>query len=79
MFKIAIRQDNKANVIRAYYATLDESERFEVATLSLTLAKDVDELFDKWKAMLQDGLAWFVRQSGSEVTGWTDYRPGDKN
>lgn len=78
--KLAIRTDEKAGVIRAYFSKMDDSERFEVATLDLELARTCDGLFDRWKDALAGALKASVEKAtGLEVTGFETFRPHDKN
>lgn len=77
--KLAIRQDEEAGVIRAYFAQLDDSQRFEVATLHLELTRKCPGLFDAWKEALTEALRQALRETGHVVKHVVEYRPKDKN
>ena len=78
--KLAIRNDEKAGVIRAYFSTIDDEWRDEVATLDRRLAEKIPDLFEKWTALLTAALAVAIKAAtGAEVTGFEVFRPGDKN
>lgn len=63
--KLMIRADAKAGVVRAFFAMEDESEKFEVATISIQLLHDNPGLFDTWK----DALGKAVKRFVADVTG----------
>jgi hypothetical protein len=77
--KLAIRHDNEAGLVRAYFSKLDDSERFEIATISLSLLRAVPELFEKWKEALNLALVFTMKEMGHDVIGVHEIRPHDKN
>jgi hypothetical protein len=77
--KLAIRHDNEADLVRAYFSKLDDSERFEIATISLSLLRAVPELFEKWKEALNLALVFTMKEMGHDVIGVHEIRPHDKN
>jgi hypothetical protein len=54
MSKLAIRGDQEARVIRAYFSKLDDTDRIEIATLSMNLAEQVPGLFERWVVVIRD-------------------------
>ena len=78
--KLAIRGDEEAGVVRAFFSTMDDADRVEVATLDMRLAANVPGLFDAWKDQLTGALATFIKDAfGATVTGFEVFRPHDKN
>lgn len=78
--KLAIRSDKKADLIRAYFSTTDDSDRFEVATLKMSLAQKCPDLFEVWKSALAAALAVSLEEAtGGVVTGFEEFRPHNKN
>jgi hypothetical protein len=77
--KLAIRTDEKAGLVRAYFNSLDDSRRDEVATISLQLLRKVPGLFEVWNQALADALAFALKECGYEVVGFDRVRPHDKN
>ena len=78
MPKLAIRQYDFENLIRAYIMSLDEEKRAEVATLSLQMARDVPGLFERWKEMLADALRHLLTESGLDVVGMHETKLREK-
>lgn len=71
--KLMVRADRPAGVIRAYFSSLDESSKFEVGTLLITLADDDRALFDAWVNALRDGLARVTAAvTGKTVEGFVE-------
>lgn len=78
--KLAIRSHKKADLIRAYFSTTDDSDRIEVATLKMSLAAKFPELFEVWKDALSTAIAVFVEEvTDAKVTGFEVFRPHNKN
>lgn len=77
--KLAIRQDNDAGLIRAYFSTLDDTERAEVATLSLRVARECPGSFDAWKSMLTLALKHVLTEMGITVVGFQSIKAHEKN
>lgn len=78
--KLAIRADRGHGVIRAYVSKMDDSERFEVATLNISIADQIDGAFDRWKAVLTEIFGELVSDAtGAAVTGFNEFRLMDKN
>ena len=76
MSKLAIRGDKEAGLIRAFFSNLDDTDRIEVATLSMQLAKKVPGLFEKWIAVIQEAYKTaFEAATGAEVKGFNVFRP----
>lgn len=78
--KLAVRADRDAGVIRAYFSTLDDTERIEVGTLSIAVADRLRPAFDAWV----EGMTRVVNLMTEDVTGQTvvrndRYTPADKN
>ena len=65
--KISIRGDASAGVIRAYIAIADNSQRFEIATLSMQAADDTPGLFEKWTELMHLVAEAFVKKHLGEV------------
>jgi uncharacterized protein YgfB (UPF0149 family) len=62
--KLAIRTDERAGVIRAFIMPVDETARYEVATLSLKAAEADRQLFEEWKTALTGHLNRFLAGIG---------------
>lgn len=77
MIKVAIRQGNEAGVVRAFFSTPDDTKRFEVATLLISLAEH-KPTFEAWKAMLTAAMQNVLVEAGVEVLGFRDVRPHEK-
>jgi hypothetical protein len=77
--KVAIREDHGAGLVRAYFSRMDDSERVEVATVSLYLLKSTPELFGRWKDLLTFALKAHVEAAGFEVIGFTEIAPHEGN
>lgn len=78
--KIAIRTDTEAGLIRAYFSMTDNAERYEVSTLSLGAARQVEGLFEKWAESLNLITAQFVREEmGLEPSHFEQLAPNDVN
>ena len=78
-FKLAFRADEPAGVVRCYLSALDDSERDEIATMSLALLRKVPGLFDSWAAVMKEAYRVALAECGLEVVGFQEFRPGDKN
>jgi len=78
--KLSIRTDQAASVVRAYFATLDDTERYEVATLDLGLANQVPNLVEQWCGLLALALAYTLDAvTGEKVSGFEVLRPHEMN
>jgi len=78
--KLAIRQDDRAGLLRAYFSSVDDTDRFEVATLNLALARKVPELFGAWKDALANAHRVAVEEAtGLKVAGQTETWLHEKN
>jgi hypothetical protein len=77
--KLAIRQDNEAGLIRAYFSTIDDKERAEASTLSLRLARECPGAFDAWKEMLSLALKHVLTEMGITVVGFQSIKAHEKN
>ncbi len=65
--KLAIRTDEAAGVVRAYFS-------------SLRLARKVPGAFEAWVETLSGALATAIRETtGATVAGFRAFRPHDKN
>jgi hypothetical protein len=73
--KVAIRQDDDAGLIRAYFSSLDDRERVEVATLSVALARACPGTLDAWKEMLRAAMEHALRETGHTPLGFVEVRP----
>ena len=76
--KLAIRQDDEEGVIRAYISRMDDSQRFEIATLSLEVARNAPGAFDRWKDCISEIFTQILKDNGVPVTGTVDVRPHEK-
>jgi len=77
--KLAIREDKKVGLIRAFWASMDETVMDEVATLSAALARATPGLFERWHQALQWGFEQWLASKGIKAMGWEEFRPKDKN
>jgi len=69
---IRIREDEKAGVVRAYFMTIDESYRQEVATISVGILKSTPGAFEAWQAILKNALVAFMEHcAGHPLNGIT--------
>lgn len=75
--KLAIRTED--NMVRAYFSTLDDSERTEVASLHRRVAEECPGAFEAWKQMLSDALVHALREIGANVVGVQEIKPEEKN
>ncbi len=74
--RLAIRQDDEAGVIYAYfYKGNDEDDCIVVGTLSLTISRELPGLFGAWKEAMVFALKGFYQQSGVEVEKVVAMRP----
>jgi hypothetical protein len=80
MSKLAFRTDRAAGVVRCFISELDDSERTEIATMSLALLERIPDLFDRWVVLMRDAYKTaFEEATGLKVAGFHDFRPHDKN
>jgi hypothetical protein len=77
--KLAIRTDQAAGVIRAYFSSLDDRLRFEVSTLALGLARDDPAAFEAWKDAMAQALRRALEGAGVTVLGMNVVKPEEKN
>lgn len=78
--KLAIRGDRPAGVIRAYFSTLDDSERVEIGRLSIAVADRLPAAFEAWKRGMTEVVGLMTEDAvGVRPTGFEEFRPGDKN
>lgn len=66
--KLMIREDGEQGVVRAFFATMDESRKGEVASLAVTLAR-MPGVLDAWKGCLAGALRHMLKDVGIEVLG----------
>lgn len=80
--KLMTRSDNEAGVVRAFFALIDESEKHEVATVSLQVLHSNPGFFDQWMEMLSNALSKFVEEvvgvDPSDVTNFV-VKPDSRN
>jgi hypothetical protein len=74
--KVAIRHDAEAGLVRAYFSTMDETRRTEVATFSDLVAHDSPAAFELWKQALATALLDALKAAGAEVLGLKRVPPG---
>lgn len=77
--KIAFRSDRKANLLRVYLASLDESRMDEIARINLSVVQ-LEGVFDQIKEAFK--LALYQLSSkvlGVTVVGFDEVKPRDKN
>jgi hypothetical protein len=75
--KLAIRQDEAAGVIRAYLSSPDDTQREEVATLDLGLARLDPDVFERWTACLTFAVTRLLEEAGIPVLRFEERKPAD--
>lgn len=78
--KLAIRHDDAAGLLRAYFSSMDDTDRLEVATISLVLVRKTPGLFEDWKTALAKAHRTFVEEAtGLTMDGQCEIRLRDMN
>lgn len=79
MPKLAIRQDDEAHLVRAYFSTMDDSNRFEIATLNLGVVQQCPGAFEAWKAALLDIFKLMLEAEDIKVEGFYEIKSHEGN
>lgn len=78
--KLAVRADRPAGVIRAYFSTLDDSERVEIGQLAISVADRLPAAFEAWVAGMGEVVKLMTEDAvGVPVINLVRFRPHDKN
>ncbi len=74
--KVMIR--THGDKVFAYFATMDEAEKVEVACVSRAVFDAVHGAFDQFQEMLRKCLEAFLKDAGAEPQGWFTVKKSER-